>query len=172
MRRWRPGGRADHPARRVEGALAAAAGDTFAVRRLGPGDEAVVARAAALFDDPPDERATRTSLNDDRHHLLFAFDGEDAIGFVVAMELLLPDKPQPEMLLYEIGVAPSYRRRGVGRALMDALVALSHERGCGEMFVLTDEENEAAKALYAAAGGRREGDQVMFTWDWRGASPA
>jgi hypothetical protein len=32
------------------------------------------------------------------------------------------------------------------------------------MFVLTDEANDAALATYRKAGGRREPDQVMFSW--------
>ncbi len=46
------------------------------------------------------------------------------------------------------------------------LIRLCRDRGCGEMFVLTDEANEAAMATYRTAGARREPDQVMFYWPW------
>ena len=49
---------------------------------------------------------------------------------------------------------------------MDRLVGLCHERGCGELCVLTDEANDAAMATYRKADGGREPDSVMFVWSW------
>jgi ribosomal protein S18 acetylase RimI-like enzyme len=128
----------------------------------------VVADAAALFDDPIDIAATDAFLADERHHLLIGYVGGQPAGFVTAVELLHPDKPRPEMFLYELGVAEEHRRRGVATALMRRLVQLCHERDCREMFVLTDEDNAAGAATYARAGGKPESAGVMFTWDWRG----
>jgi GNAT superfamily N-acetyltransferase len=126
-----------------------------------------VAAAGALFDDPVDLRATRAFLADESHHLLIAYISDRPVGFVTAVELRHPDKPQPEMFLYELGVDPEYQRRGVATALMGKLVALCHQLGCGEMFVLTDEGNDAAHATYAKAGGKPQPAGVMFHWDWR-----
>ncbi len=127
----------------------------------------VAAEAAALFDHPIDSTATANFLADDRHHLLIGYVGDQPAGFVTAVELLHPDKPKPEMFLYELGVDEEYRRQGVATALMQRLVDLCHERGCGEMFVLTDDDNAAGNATYAKAGGKPEKAGVMFTWDWR-----
>ncbi len=127
----------------------------------------VAAEAAALFDHPIDSTATANFLADDRHHLLIGYVGDRPAGFVTAVELLHPDKPKPEMFLYELGVEEEYRRQGVATALMQRLVDLCHERGCGEMFVLTDDDNAAGNATYAKAGGKPEKAGVMFTWDWR-----
>jgi ribosomal protein S18 acetylase RimI-like enzyme len=136
------------------------------VEALGPGDAQKAKDAAHLFDHPIDAAALRAFLADPRHHLLIAtVDGQPA-GFVTAIELLHPDKPRPEMFLYELGVDEAFRRRGVATALMDRLVGLCHERGCGELFVLTDEANDAAMATYRKAGGGREPDSVMFLWSW------
>jgi ribosomal protein S18 acetylase RimI-like enzyme len=132
------------------------------VEVMGPGAEASVREAAHLFDHEVDESAVRAFLEDDRHHLLVAYVEERPAGFVSAVELLHPDKPKPEAFLYELGVDSEFRRMGVATALLDELTRLCRERGCGEMFVLTDEANEAALATYAKAGGRREADQVMF----------
>ncbi|MEA2306860.1 MAG: aminoglycoside 3-N-acetyltransferase, partial [Solirubrobacteraceae bacterium] len=61
------------------------------VRRLGPGDEAAVHAAGALFDDPPDAAATRRFLSEANHHLLLAHDAAgDAIGFVSGVEVTHP----------------------------------------------------------------------------------
>jgi Acetyltransferases len=135
------------------------------VQRLVPGDEEVVAAAAPLFDDPIDPETTRDFLADERHHLFIAYEEERPAGFVSGVELLHPDKRGPEMFLYELGVHEDFRERGIGRALVEALVHLAWERDCYGAFVLTDEANVAAMATYRAAGGRRESDSVMIAWD-------
>jgi ribosomal protein S18 acetylase RimI-like enzyme len=56
----------------------------------------------------------------------------------------------------------SDRRRGVATALMQRLVQLCQERGCREMFALTEEDNDAALATYRRAGGKAEPAGVMF----------
>jgi ribosomal protein S18 acetylase RimI-like enzyme len=135
------------------------------IERLGPDDLDRVVAARTLFDDAVDEGTTRAFLADGRHHLLIASDGGSPAGFVSGVELLHPDKPGPEMFLYELGVDEAFRGRGIGRALVDALAALAWERDCNAMWVLTDEANTAAMATYRAAGGRQEPASVMFVWD-------
>ncbi len=128
------------------------------------GAEDRVLEAAHLFDHQVHESAVRAFLADDRHHLLIAYVEERPAGFVSAVELLHPDKPKPETFVYELGVDPEFRRLGVATELLRELTRLCRDRGGGEMFVLTDEANEAALATYRKAGGRREPDQVMFYW--------
>jgi ribosomal protein S18 acetylase RimI-like enzyme len=132
-------------------------------QRLGPGDEHEVERFAEAFDDPVLPEATRTFLGEERHHLIVAYvDGHPA-GFVSAVEVLHPDKDGPELFLNEIGVIERFRRHGAASALLDDLKRLGWERGCRMIWVLTDEGNPAAMALYAKAGGLWDGDRhVMF----------
>jgi ribosomal protein S18 acetylase RimI-like enzyme len=126
----------------------------------------MVLAATGLFDDQPDPAATAAFLADERHHLLIGYiDGMPA-GFVSAIELLHPDKPRPELFVYELGVADAHRGRGVATALMTRVVELCDERQCGEMFVLTDEANVAAQATYRRAGGVAVPAGVMFEWHW------
>ena len=138
------------------------------VRRLGPGDEDAVRAARALFDDPPEETATRRFLAEPTHHLLVAY-GEAAapVGFVSGVEVTHPDKGT-EMFLYELGVDESARRQGVGRALVQALAALAREQGCYDMWVLADADNAAAQATYTRAGGREASRPVLLEWRFEG----
>ena len=131
-----------------------------------PGAEVRVLEAAHLFDHRVHASAVHAFLADDRHHLLLAYVEGKPAGFVSAVELLHPDKMKPETFLYELGVDPEFRRIGVATELLSELIRFCRDRGCGEMFVLTDETNHAAMATYRKAGGRREPDQVMFYWPW------
>ena len=63
----------------------------------------------------------------------------------------------------ELAVLPAYRRRGAATTLLEELKHLAKERGCVSIWVLTDEDNEAAVASYRKAGGEWDGaTTVMF----------
>jgi len=138
--------------------------------RLGPGDDAIVARAAHLFDDPPLPDATARFLSEDGHHMLVASVRDEPVGFVSGVEITHPDKGT-ELMLYELSVDQRFRRRGIGRALVTQLAALGRERGCRNMFVLADGDNEAALATYSFGEVQRQSDVVMFTWEPLTAGP-
>jgi N-acetylglutamate synthase-like GNAT family acetyltransferase len=57
-----------------------------------------------------------------------------------------------QLLLYEIGVRSDRRRRGVGRALVDAMDEWMRGEGIPEVWVLADPE---AEEFYAACGFAR-----------------
>jgi ribosomal protein S18 acetylase RimI-like enzyme len=131
---------------------------------LGPGDEDKVKQASGLFDGPARDDATARFLNDPDHHLLVAYEDDRPAGFVSGVELTHPDKGT-EMFLYELAVDEAFRRRGIGRALAAALAGLARRRGCYGMFVLTDDDNQAAQATYRSAGAVREADRVvLLSW--------
>ena len=68
------------------------------------------------------------------------------------------------MLLYEIGVEEPFQRRGVGRALIEEAKRWAVEVGADELWVLTEDDNVPARALYAATGGREELGITMFDY--------
>ena len=57
------------------------------------------------------------------------------------------------------GVLPEARRQGIGRALLDTLLAAAHRRRLGSVVLEVAADNAAARRLYAARGfiqaGRR-----------------
>lgn len=87
------------------------------------------------------------------------------MGFVSGVETTHPDKGT-EMFLYELGVDESARRLGVGRALVEALVALAEERGCYGMWVFTDADNLAARTTYERAGASGSSSHLMLEWSF------
>jgi len=63
-----------------------------------------------------------------------------------------------ECYLAELYVVPDKRRRGLGRALMQAAMASARERGADHMDLGTGEQDVAARALYESLGfSNREG---------------
>jgi ribosomal protein S18 acetylase RimI-like enzyme len=138
------------------------------IKALGEGDDAAVAAAEHLFDDPIEAEATARFLADPNHHLLLAYDDtRRPVGFVSGVETTHPDKGT-EMFLYELGVDEASRRRGIGRALVEALATQARGRGCYGMYVLTDDDNVAALKTYRSAGGTNPSRQVMLEWEFRG----
>ncbi len=139
--------------------------DAIEIRRLGPDDEERVLEAAHLFDRPPHPEAVRAFLADPRSYLLVAYVDDQPAGFIRAHALQQLDTPRPQMLLYEIGVADAFQRRGVARGLIAELAALCRAIDAEEMFVITNGSNHAAMELYRSTGGRREAeDDVVFVY--------
>ena len=133
--------------------------------RLTAGEEQTVEAVSHLFDEPAEAEHTRRFLQDDRHHLLIAREADDLLGFVSGVEMTHPDKGT-EMFLYELAVDEPWQRQGVGRSLVEALSDLARARGCYGMWVLTDEDNEAALVTYTSAGGGSRRSRVMLEWKW------
>jgi GNAT superfamily N-acetyltransferase len=136
----------------------------FAVRRLGPGDESVLAQ---LAEDAPDfDLAGRTSperplrpadaaaylADPDVLHWVAADEGR-IVGELLCHLLRLPSGPGPELLLYSIGVRAADRRRGVGSALVHEMLRWMRSERIPEVWVLAD--NPGAEEFYAACGFRR-----------------
>uniref|UniRef100_A0AAU3H0Z7 GNAT family N-acetyltransferase n=1 Tax=Streptomyces sp. NBC_01401 TaxID=2903854 RepID=A0AAU3H0Z7_9ACTN len=120
--------------------------------------------AAHLYDAEPRPEWAVRFLAADGHLMLIAYvDGVPA-GFVSGIEMLHPDKGT-EMCLYELSVDEPYRRRGIGRALAEVLAAEAWERGCYDMWVGVERDNEAATATYRSAGAKDDGAFAMLTWE-------
>jgi ribosomal protein S18 acetylase RimI-like enzyme len=135
------------------------------IRLLGPADARVLDTVAPdVFDLSVDERWTREFLDDPRHHIVVALDGELVVGFASAVHYVHPDKA-PELWINEVGVAPTHQRRGIGRRVMMAVLAHGRALGCTEAWVGTEETNFAARRLYAGSGGVQDPDAfVTYTF--------
>ncbi|MGW1314652.1 N-acetyltransferase family protein [Streptomyces sp. NPDC002426] len=121
--------------------------------------------AAHLYDAEPRPAWAARFLAADGHLMLIAYEDGVPAGFVSGIEMLHPDKGT-EMCLYELSVAEAYRRRGIGRALTEALAAEARERGCYDMWVGVERDNEAALATYRSAGAADDGVFSMLAWEF------
>jgi ribosomal protein S18 acetylase RimI-like enzyme len=139
-----------------------------------PSDAAEVL-AADVFDHAADAAATARFLGlmgaEDPRNILFLARLEGrVVGFASGTVLDHPDKPR-NLFVQELGVNEDARRRGIARGLLAALRAEGRARGCKVTWVLTEGDNEVARAAYAAAGGTETTDVVMVEWDETGEGP-
>ncbi|MDJ0959970.1 MAG: GNAT family N-acetyltransferase [Acidimicrobiia bacterium] len=126
-------------------------------------DDAETVLSADVFDGPARPGWTADFLARSGHHLLLARVGTRVVGFVSGIEIAHPDKA-PEMLLYELGVLVTDRRKGIGTALVAALRDHAMELGCRGMWVPTDRQSPGAIATYRAAGAAEPDDGVILSW--------
>lgn len=67
-----------------------------------------------------------------------------------------------EAELGDLAVDPAVRRRGVGRALLDAALREARGRGARTLYLQVRESNDAARRLYEGAGFRRVGRRARY----------
>lgn len=67
--------------------------------------------------------------------------------------------------IYDVYVAPDDQARGVGRQLMDSVIAQCRSDGVTEAWVATDVDNPAAHRLYDASGASGHMQYVQFEFD-------
>jgi len=127
------------------------------------GDPALENVAPGVFDRPIDPGWSLEFARDPRHHLAIAGDDGVVIGMVSALDYVRPDKP-PEMFINEVAIATDYRGRGIGRELLRLMLDHARSLGLREAWLLTDEGNAAARAMYKAAGAQ-EKPQLLQWFD-------
>jgi GNAT superfamily N-acetyltransferase len=137
------------------------AGPAVIVRRLGPGDASVLALLAeedADFD-LEGEGAREAPLASPEASVFLAnpdlltwaaFAGQEVVGFVFCHLLRMRKEPARELLLYEIGVRSRWRRQGVGRRLVAAMVDWMRAEGIVTAWVLAG--HAGAERFYEACG--------------------
>ncbi len=122
--------------------------------------------ADQVFDDPIHESSAREFLADSRHRIVVALDEDLVVGFISSVIYLHPDKAAPELWINEVGVASTHQGRGIGKQLMHKTLEVAKEAGCTEAWVLTEQSNAIARALYRSTGGREEDpNPVMYVFD-------
>lgn len=135
------------------------------IRPLTPNDIHLLEDADKdLFDDPIVNSSAREFLADSRHHFVAALIDGRMIGFASAVVYVHPDKPASELWINEIGVLPEFRRRGIATDIMQELKSLALDLGCSDVWVLTEQCNEAAMSLYESLPNSRSENVVMFSF--------
>ena len=108
----------------------------------------------------------RHFLSKPENYLIVALDDDQPVGYLVAYLLDRIDRKQAMMFFYEISVAETHHRRGVGAAMINLLRVCCREQGVMKMWVHTNKSNLAAMGLYQSTGGEADpsGDEVTFLY--------
>jgi GNAT superfamily N-acetyltransferase len=118
------------------------------------------------FGSPADEGGARCFIEDrlrgGQSAILLALDRDRAVGFVQLYPSFSSLAIAPIWVLNDLFVAPVARRRGIGRALMQAARVHARDSGAVRIILETGQTNLAAQTLYQTLGYRCENDAVQF----------
>ena len=102
-------------------------------------------------------------LERDESVVFFALvDGVPA-GFTQLYPIFSSTTMQRAWLLNDLFVAPTARRAGVGRALLERAHAFGHETQAKELMLQTAVDNFPAQRLYESLGWQRDNDYYVYT---------
>jgi aminoglycoside 3-N-acetyltransferase I len=141
--------------------------DGVSLLSLGPDDIGRMRDMLAMFGEAFDERDTYTAaqptddylrrlLASDSFIALAAMQGEQVVGGLAAYVLPKFEQARSEVYIYDLAVAETYRRKGIARAMIDALRPIAASRGAWVIFVQADHGDNPAIALYEKLGTREE----------------
>jgi ribosomal protein S18 acetylase RimI-like enzyme len=97
--------------------------------------------------------------------VLLAGEGPDGISLIRFRASVWTG--EPEAHLQELYVVPALRRRGIGRALLEATLELARQRGATGIDLNTGQTDTAARGLYESSGftnreGGPDGPAMLF----------
>lgn len=105
----------------------------------------------ACFADPWSLKALLYELEDPDALYLTALDEDEVIGYVGVHHVL------DEGHITNVAVAPDYRRNGIAKMLIGALIGWSYEHDLSFLTLEVRASNEAAKELYRGFGFQHVG---------------
>ena len=123
--------------------------------KLLPMNASHTAQIAALekecFSDPWSENSIRQELENELSFWLVAEEDGEVVGYVGSQTVL------GESDVMNLAVSPNRRRRGIAKALMQALETHLAQAGSEKLTLEVRASNEAAFALYTRLGFRQIG---------------
>jgi [ribosomal protein S18]-alanine N-acetyltransferase len=126
--------------------------EPYRIRRAERADVPALARIERrCFSDPWSERGILESIQSETTIALVAENEEGELGYLMAR------LSGEEGEILNLAVLPGYRRRGLGRRLLEQGLALLVGRGVREAYLEVRESNQAARDLYLGFGFRPVG---------------
>ncbi|MGO7375642.1 GNAT family N-acetyltransferase [Rhizobium ruizarguesonis] len=111
--------------------------------------------AEEVFDQEINAQRLATYLKSSGHLMIIAVCEKQVIGQIAAYVHSHPDRAS-DVYIDNLGVAPPFQRRGVARRLLDEVLAWGKTLDCDQAWIVTDTENNAARALYEGRGAAAE----------------
>ncbi|HEV3410740.1 MAG TPA: GNAT family N-acetyltransferase [Chthoniobacterales bacterium] len=151
---------------------------SFMIRPATQADVPVIAsliRELAEYERAPDEAvATEEGLREvlfgdcPAAHVLLALEDDTPVAFAVYFFNFSTWLGRPGLYLEDLFVRPSVRGKGYGRALLQRLAQIAHERGCGRMEWAVLDWNEPAIGFYRKLGAKPMDEWTVFRLEREG----
>ena len=127
------------------------------IRSAAPADApALVGIERRAFSDPWSETSFREALSSPWTFGLVAETSRGVAGYLIGRDVA----GSGEVL--NLAVAPEWRRRGIGSALLRAGIGALRRRKVDEVFLEVRESNRSAQALYLSHGFRPVGQRTAY----------
>jgi ribosomal protein S18 acetylase RimI-like enzyme len=117
--------------------------------------------AVDVFDEPILLERLFTYLENSANLLIVAVTDGVVIGQVAAVLHRHPDRPT-DLYIDNLGVTPEYQRQAIATRLIKEIVTCGKMFGCEEVWLATEIDNTAARALYVRYAKAQE--IVMYSW--------
>jgi ribosomal protein S18 acetylase RimI-like enzyme len=133
--------------------------------KVSTSDSEIIADILANHIDPSDKTQTLPSLEhlhtllaDDRSYLFAAVDNSSVLGYALAYRF--PSLYSSDYLayLYDIEVSASFRRKGIGRLLIESVLQHLRRDGVKELWLRTGIDNGEGQGLFSATGAIKSGE--------------
>jgi ribosomal-protein-alanine N-acetyltransferase len=129
----------------------------YRIRSAVPADaEAFVAIERRSFSDPWSEASFREALTSPWTFGFAAQGTRGVAGYLIAREVAGTGE------VLNLAVAPDFRRRGVGSALLRVGLTALRNRRVDEVLLEVRESNRSAQSLYASHGFRPVGQRAAY----------
>ena len=137
----------------------------FFIRQMTHEDmPAVIALEQAAFRNPWSPELLRRELDHDWSTILLVEEPRP-LGSRLLLGLAIFWIVQDEVHVLNVATSPEHRRRGVGRAVMDEVLARGRHRRCSLATLEVRRSNEAAIGLYKSLGFRSVGVRPNYYVD-------
>lgn len=117
-----------------------------------------------IFDAEIDPERVAAFVASQSHLMVVAAADGLVLGQIRGMIHAQPDGPN-QLYIDNLGVSPSYQRRGIATLLLKELLSWGKENGCEDAWVATEPENDAARGLYLRFKSEPEQSMAYFQID-------
>lgn len=107
-------------------------------------------------------------FRNENNYLLGFIEDNKVVGILLAYILERCDGRNNMVYVHEVNVLKEYRKRGIGKKLINELKKVCEEKEYMKIFLITNNSNSPAVALYESTGGKLIGDDDVvyeFTSD-------
>lgn len=94
--------------------------------------------------------------------VLFAISGEKVLGLATCFVNFSTFQVKPYLYIHDICVWKEHRGKGVGKMLMEKLIAIAEERKYCKITLEVREDNAVAQSLYKSLGFKDSESKMLF----------